>query len=155
VRLAERTRRLPVQITLVNESEIFVERVRLHQFAANQRVKRRPIVDSLRKTGVHFIRGRVTSLKPMEREIVVQIDSRQERLPYDNLFYALGSTIDSDSVPGVRENACRLTPAGPMSAEALRIALPEVAQQRGRLIIVGAGATGIEAAAEFKGAYPQ
>ena len=62
VRLAGRTRGLPVKITLVNNSEVFVERVRLHQLAANQPVKRRPIVDALRKTGVHFLRGRVTAL---------------------------------------------------------------------------------------------
>jgi NADH dehydrogenase len=154
VRLAGKTRGLPVTITLVNESDLFVERVRLHQFAANQPVKRRPIVDALRKTGVHFIRGRVTALRPVEREIVVQTDSGPERLPYDNLLYALGSTIDCDSVPGVRDHAYRLTPAGPMSAETLRVALPDIARKQGRLIVVGGGPTGIEAAAEFKGAYP-
>lgn len=155
IRLAGRTRGLPIEITLVNESEMFVERVRLHQQAANQRFKPRPIGDSLRKTGVRFLRGRVTVVRPAEREIVVQTDSGPERLPYDNLLYALGSTIDCDSVPGVRAHAYRLTPAGPMSAEDLRVTLPQVAQQRGRLIVVGGGPTGIEAAAEFKGAYPQ
>jgi NADH dehydrogenase len=155
VRLAGRTRGLPVKITLVNNSEVFVERVRLHQYAANQCTKRRPIVDSLRGTGVHFLCGRVTALRPAEREVVVETDSGPERLPYDKLIYALGSTIDCDSVPGVRANAYRLIPAGPLSADALRVTLPQVAQHRRRLIVVGGGPTGIEAAAEFKDAYPQ
>jgi NADH dehydrogenase FAD-containing subunit len=154
VRLAGRIRGLPAKITLVNESDVFVERVRLHQYAANQRVKRRPIDDSLRGTGVHFLRGRVTALQPADRVIVVETDKGPERLPYDKLIYALGSTIDSDSVPGVRANAYRLIPAGPLSAEALRGTLPQVAQKRGRLIVAGGGPTGIEAAAEFKDAYP-
>jgi NADH dehydrogenase FAD-containing subunit len=58
-------------------------------------------------------------------------------------------------VPGVRAHAYRLTPAGPMSAEDLRAALPQFSEQQGRLIVVGGGPTGIEAAAEFKGAYPR
>jgi NADH dehydrogenase FAD-containing subunit len=154
VRLAGRVKRLPVAITLVNESDVFVERVRLHQFAANQSVKRRPLVDSLRGTGACFVRGRVTALSPEERELVMETGSGIERLAYDYLLYALGSTIDCDSVPGVRANAYRLIPAGPLSAEALRVALPYAAKRHDRLVVVGGGPTGIEAAAELKGAYP-
>ena len=53
VRLAGKTRRQNVQITLINPSERFVERLRLHQYAANQPVRQRPIVEILR--GEHFI----------------------------------------------------------------------------------------------------
>ncbi len=155
VRLAGRIRGLPAKITLVNESDVFVERVRLHQYAANQRVKQRPIADSLRGTGASFLRGRVTALRSAEREIVVETETGPKRLRYDKLIYALGSTIDCDSVPGVRANAYRLIPAGPLSAEALRVGLPQVAKKGGRLVVVGGGPTGIEAAAEFKDAYPQ
>jgi NADH:ubiquinone reductase (H+-translocating) len=37
-----------VAITLVNAADVFVERLRLHQVAANQAVARRPIADILR-----------------------------------------------------------------------------------------------------------
>jgi NADH dehydrogenase FAD-containing subunit len=45
VRLAGKTRRQNAAITLVNASDVFVERLRLHQVAANWQVKRRPILD--------------------------------------------------------------------------------------------------------------
>ena len=60
VRLAGKTRDRAVDITLVNETDTFVERVRLHQFAAGQTVARRSLVDTLQGTGVKFIQGRVS-----------------------------------------------------------------------------------------------
>jgi len=39
VRLAGKTRHNNVAITLVNASDVFVERLRLHQFAANQAIQ--------------------------------------------------------------------------------------------------------------------
>jgi NADH dehydrogenase FAD-containing subunit len=85
------------------------------------------------------------------------VESRtgETRLSYDHLVYALGSTIDCQSVRGVQDHAYRLTPTGPFSAAALRLILPDVAAKGGHLVVVGGGATGIEAAAEFKDAYPQ
>jgi NADH:quinone reductase (non-electrogenic) len=153
-RLAGKTDRKRVQITLVNASDLFVERVRLHQFAANQPVKQRPIEQSLRGTGVTFVQGVVTRLNTERREVILQNPSGIERLPYDYVLYALGSTIERDSVPGVRDYAYTLTPGGPLSAAALREVLPAVAQTGGRMLVVGGGATGIETAAEFAEAYP-
>lgn len=49
-----------VAITLVNAVDVFVERLRLHQFAANQAIPPRPIGDILRGTGVSFVRGAAT-----------------------------------------------------------------------------------------------
>ena len=54
VRLAKKTYRQNVQITLINPAETFVERLRLHQYAANQLVKQRPIAEILRGTGVRL-----------------------------------------------------------------------------------------------------
>ena len=76
------------------------------------------------------------------------------RLPYDYLLYALGSSIDVDSTPGVREHAYTLTQTGPRSAETLRDRLPLLNQQQGSVAVVGGGATGIEVAAEFAESYP-
>ena len=70
VRLAGKTRRQNVQITLINPSERFVERLRLHQYAANQPVRQRPIVEILRGTGVHFVQAWVTAIDTRQREIV-------------------------------------------------------------------------------------
>jgi NADH dehydrogenase FAD-containing subunit len=142
-------------ITLVNAADVFVERLRLHQFAANQSIPQRSIADTLRGTGVSFMRGMVTSIDIAYRTIDVQTETGAQQIGYDNLLYALGSTMDQESVPGVREHAFVLTPRGPNSAVALREELVKLNANRegGRLLVVGAGATGIEAAAEFAEAY--
>lgn len=141
-------------ITLVNGTEHFIERLRLHQFAANQQIGQRLLSDILRGTGVSFVRGWVTALHPDQRTITVQTDSGNRQIGYDYLVYALGSTIDRDSVPGVREHAYVLTPSGEKSAAALREVLPKLNAIGGSVLIAGGGATGIEAAAEFAESYP-
>jgi len=143
-------------ITLVNAAEVFVERLRLHQFAARQANPFRPIAGILQGTGVSFRRGTVMRIDTGALWLEVQTDAGPQRVSYDKLLYTLGSTIDRDHVPGVREHAYVLTPSGPNSAEALRARLPQLDAQAGggRLLVVGGGATGIEAAAEFGAAYP-
>jgi NADH dehydrogenase FAD-containing subunit len=154
VRLAGKTRGAKVDLTLVNASEVFVERLRLHQWAANQNIVWRPLVDILQGTGVKFLQGYVNLIDPHEQEIVVQRGTETQRMEYDYLLYALGSTINRDAVPGVREHAYTLTPSGTLSATALREKLPALQQQGGRVVVVGGGATGIEAAAEFAESFP-
>src|SRR5512144_817216 len=92
VRLAGKTRRQPVQITLVNAADVLVERVRLHQYAANQPVKHRPIRSYLRGTGVSFVQGMVTEIDTQQHIITAQTQDGVRRLIYDYLVYALGST---------------------------------------------------------------
>src|SRR5438132_12202800 len=102
VRLAGKARRLPVQFTLVNGSDVFVERLRLHEFAANRRIKRRPLSSVLRDTGIDFFQGRVIKLDAAERTLTVQTATGTQPVRYDYLLYALGSRTDRASVPGVR-----------------------------------------------------
>jgi len=116
VRLANRLRgaHRPADITLVNASDLFVERLRLHQFAAKRQIRQRPISNILRGTKVKFVQGYVSHIEIARRMLDVQTETGLEHIPYDNLVYALGSTIDRDSVQGVRDYAYTLTPAGPM-----------------------------------------
>jgi NADH dehydrogenase FAD-containing subunit len=155
MRLAGRVTGHDVDITLVNESDTFTERVRLHQFATNQPVQWRSLPSMLEKTPVTFVQGCATSLDPGNCQITVE-GRREEshRLEYDYLVYALGSVTERHSVPGVAEFAYTLAPRGPLSAEALRQTLPAVASKGGNVVISGGGATGIESAAEIATAYP-
>src|ERR1043165_4107553 len=105
VRLAMRTRRKNIQITLINPSAVFVERPRLHQFAANQSLKQRPITEVLRGTGAQFIRAVVTEIHTLEREVIIRMDTNQQRLPYTYLLYTAGSVVDQDGIEGIREYA--------------------------------------------------
>ncbi len=77
VRLAAKTRRHNVRITLMNPVETFVERPRLHQYAVNQPVRQQSIVGILRGTGVDFVRAWVTAIDTRQREVVAQTDGRR------------------------------------------------------------------------------
>lgn len=152
LRLAGRTKRAGVGITLVNASDRFVERIRLHQLATGQRLKDRSIVRMLRGTGVTFLQGTVLALDPDARSVAVETAEGRRTLGYDALIYALGSTIDTTSVAGVREHA--LTLGGESAALALRDRLAELSSGGGRLLVCGGGLTGIEAASEIAESWP-
>ncbi len=155
VRLAGKLRKQNAAITLVNATDIFVERLRLHQFAANQTIPQRSIPQLLQGTGVTFTQGFVACIEPAARDVVVETKNETRRIAYEYLVYALGSTIDRERVTGVRENAYTLAPYGERDAMALRRVLPALNEKGGILVVCGGGATGIEAAAEFAEAFPK
>jgi NADH dehydrogenase len=149
LRLANQTRRQPVAITLINAQDKFVERIRLHQLATNQALAERPISSMLRGTGVSFVPGTVTALDPIRKQITLQ--GAVQPISYDKLVYALGSFTERSRVPGAVEYAFTLDHA---SAVRLRERLPEVAARGGKVLVSGAGLTGIESATEIAEAYP-
>jgi len=154
VRLAMKTEDQNIQITLINPTDIFVERPRLHQYAANQSVRQQLINEILRDTKVQFIKGTVTTMDIKQKEVIVKTDVQDQQLAYDYLLFAAGSTFDQDSILGIREYAYTLTPTGPRSAEALKSRLPKLNKNGGNLLVVGGGPTGIESAAQFAESYP-
>ena len=154
MRLARKVARQHVHITLVNESDTFTERPRMHQFATNRTVKWRPLPAMLRRTNIQFIQGRVTRLDPIHRAIMVENQQQTHQIEYDYLVYALGSETDRKTVPGVAQYAYTLAARGPLSAAALRESLPSIEARGGQVVVVGGGATGIETAAEVASAYP-
>ena len=156
LRLAGKVANESVQITLVDESDTFTVRPRLHEFATNQRVFRRSFPQILRKTQVQFLQARVTSLDPSQHRVTVQDQQQQQHeLAYDYLVYALGSMTDRHSVPGVAEYAYSLSAKGPFSAAALRETLPEIGARGGQVVVCGGGASGIETAAQVASVYPR
>ena len=154
MRLAGKVARQNVHIALVNESDTFNERPRLHQFATNQMIQWRSIPHILRQTNVQFIQGRVMSTDPAHHEIIVVNQQQTRHLEYDYLVYALGSVTDRQTVPGVAEYAYTLAASGPLSAAAMRETLPSLQASQGHVVVCGGGATGIETAAEVATAYP-
>ncbi|MCE7009539.1 FAD-dependent oxidoreductase [Kibdelosporangium philippinense] len=122
-------RRADVDHVLVNRTDYFVERVRLHQVAAGQDVRHWPLEG--------LVVGTVDGLDLQNK--VVHVGPRE--IPYDTLVYALGSSADLDSVPGVREHA--------FAVADLELASKLRAQALDEVVVVGAGLTGIETAAEL------
>lgn len=151
-RLARKTRRETVQITLVNSSDHFVERIRLHQMAADQPLKHIDMRHLLRGTGIEFVQGWVTRIEPDQKAIIVRRTDGVARLAYDKLVYAAGSFIDTSVIPGGTEYAFSLNSEA--TTKALQERLPDMAKHGGRLLIIGGGLTGIEASTELAEAYP-
>ncbi|TNC29668.1 NAD(P)/FAD-dependent oxidoreductase [Amycolatopsis alkalitolerans] len=139
-------RRTGAPVTLINDRERFVERVRMHQLACGQPLAELPIRELLTGTGVEFVAGRAVRIDAGNREITLA--GRAEQLSYDLLIYALGSHAELDSVPGAREYAH--TVAGFEQARRLRDRL----RAGGSVAVVGGGLTGIEAAAELAESHP-
>ncbi|WP_433461755.1 NAD(P)/FAD-dependent oxidoreductase [Spirillospora sp. CA-128828] len=149
IRLAHRTRRRSVRITLVNPSARFTERLRLHQVAAGQELADLQIPDLLHGTGVVFKRGRATSIDPAGRTVTLD---ETEILHYDRLVYALGSSTDTSIVPGADDHAFTLN--GPAEARRFAARLDELTDAQGAVTVCGGGLTGIEAAAEIAEGRP-
>ena len=120
--------------TLVNASALFVERVRLHQVAAGQRVRQRSMAELLDGSGVELVVDRATAIDTGRREVVL---SDGGRLGYDVLVCALGSVSDVDTVPGAAEHARPLA-----TAEDSALLREELVDARG-VAVVGGGLTGI------------
>ena len=100
--LAGRVRRRDdVRITLVNASERFTERLRLHQVAAGEELAGLRLPDQLRRTGITLEIGWVTAIDASAHTVRVD-DARV--LEYDTLVYALGGVADR-STPGAADHA--------------------------------------------------
>ncbi|MDH6247410.1 FAD-dependent oxidoreductase [Mycobacterium sp. OTB74] len=132
-----------VDVTLVNPRPKFVERIRLHQHTVGNYDA---TVDygSLLGDDVRLVVDTATRIDGAARTVTL---ASGDILDYDYLIYAVGSTGNvPTSVPGAAEFAYPL--AELEQAERLRAHLQDIPLSA-PLVVVGAGLTGIEAAAEF------
>ncbi|MEV4331403.1 FAD-dependent oxidoreductase [Streptomyces sp. NPDC049597] len=152
-RLAKRLHREDVTITLVNPEPDFVERVRLHQLAAGQDLRHRPFSEMFAGTGVELRLAKVTAVDVDRKTVTVTAVSGHEReeLEYDTLVYALGSGWNDQGVPGTAEHAHDVS----SRPGALRLRDRLAALDAGRrVVVVGGGLTGLEAATEIAETRP-
>lgn len=150
-RLARKARQ-PVQITLVNGSNTFVERIRLHQTAAGQAIRQYSIPKLLGKTGATLEQAWVSRINPADHTVHLQTRDVERALSYDYLICAAGSTVDTTCVPGAAEYAHSVSTAA--TTQALAAQLAALARDGGRVVICGGGLTGIESASEWAETYP-
>ncbi|GGN97754.1 oxidoreductase [Actinoplanes lobatus] len=141
--LAKRT---GATVTLVNNRDRFVERMRNHQLAGGKQVRHLPLHDLLRGSRIRLIIDQVTRIDLQERQI--ELAGGVPPIDYDLLVYALGSHADTDAVPGAAEHACSVAVAE--QAERLR----DQMRTAGTVAVVGAGPTGLETATELAESYP-
>jgi NADH dehydrogenase FAD-containing subunit len=139
-------KRTGATVTLVNNRDRFVERMRNHQLATGQRLRDLSLRDLLEGTDIRLVVDRVTRIDPEQRQ--VELASGNEPVGYDLLVYALGSHADLDAVPGAAEHATAVSDA----ERAAR--LRDRMRTASTVAVVGGGLTGIEAATELAETYP-
>ncbi|MEQ7010773.1 FAD-dependent oxidoreductase [Actinopolymorpha sp. B17G11] len=149
--LARRLQPADFEITVVNAEPDFVERMRLHQLAAGQNLRRYGLAEMFAGTGIRLHLARVTDVDPERRTVTVTDGAGTDRLEYDTLLYTLGSTAADHGVPGVDEHAFHV--AGRPAALRLRQHLDELGGN-GTVLVVGGNLTAIEAATEIAECRP-
>ncbi|WP_187977548.1 NAD(P)/FAD-dependent oxidoreductase [Mycetocola sp. JXN-3] len=136
-----------VRVSVLNRRPEFVERIRLHELAAGTRESATVPMRSLLHADAELIEGTAVRIDPERRR--VHLASGEPTLDYDVLLYAVGSTQPAESVPsgayGLRD---------PEEARRLHARLSAL-DVGATVSVVGAGATGIEAATEIAEAYPR
>ncbi|NIK54943.1 NAD(P)/FAD-dependent oxidoreductase [Kribbella shirazensis] len=149
--LARRLSPADTEITVVNAEPDFVERLRLHQLATGQKLGALQLADAFAGTGIQLRLARVTAVDPGRRVVTVADSDGGGELGYDTLVYALGSRGDNSGLPGAAEYAFDISSRP--SALRLRERLNSLGE-RGDVVIIGDGLTGIETAAEIAESRP-
>ncbi|WP_158850840.1 NAD(P)/FAD-dependent oxidoreductase [Saccharothrix deserti] len=149
--LARRLHPDDFEITVVNAEPDFVERLRLHQLAAGRDLRRYGLAEMFAGTGIRLRLAHVTAVDAEHRTVTVTDGEGTDRLEYDTLLYALGSTAADHGVPGVDEHAFHV--AGRQAALRLRRRLDELGGN-GTVLVVGGNLTAIEVATEIAESRP-
>lgn len=162
-------RKGPVEVTLIERARTHVWKPKLHEIAAGSMDIAQHEVDYLAQSYWHGFRyriGEMIGLDREKREVQVapycdsegQIVTPQRVFGYDTLVICIGSLSNDFGTPGVRENALKLE----SQADARRFhdrmvnacirahAQPApLRPEQLKVAIIGAGATGVELAAEL------
>jgi NADH dehydrogenase FAD-containing subunit len=140
------------EVTLIDARPEMVQRIRLHEVLAGGAPKTLPYARLLARRGARFVQASVESLDPDARRVTARTSTGDRvELGYDVLVLALGSRT-ATPVPGVAENALRVD--DPAELRTAHGRLRSLAASGGRMLILGAGLTGIEAASELAERLP-
>lgn len=145
-RIAARLQPGQAQVTVVNAGDRFLQRVRLHQLSAGQRLQDLTVRQLLAGTGIDLVLGLATEIHTADREVIVETEDGTRQLEYNTLVYALGSRADRGSVPGAADHAASISDMAGARRLQRRIADLDDGQV---VAVVGGGMAAIETAAEL------
>jgi NADH:ubiquinone reductase (H+-translocating) len=141
-----------VEVLIVNRTPCHSIRVRNYEADLAETLV--PLADVLDPIGVKHLVAEVTDINVPERKIACTIGGASNLLAYDRLVFALGSRLARPEIPGLAAHAFNVD----TFEEAQRLnnhigALPTRPASTGHynVLVVGAGLTGIEVAAEMFG----
>ncbi len=147
-----------IEITLINRTNYFLFTPLLHEVATGGLSSTsvvEPIREIFRHSNIHFIQDEVRSIDANQK----QVSTMTTTIPYDYLVISSGAETNYYDVSGAKENTLALKDL--RDAEIMRKQLIDVcekgaltsdAEERRKIlscVIVGAGPTGVELAAEI------
>ncbi|MCK1708628.1 MULTISPECIES: NAD(P)/FAD-dependent oxidoreductase [unclassified Bradyrhizobium] len=139
-----------IDIHLIDRNPFHNIRVRNYEVDLSEAVI--PLPQLLDPIGVSHSIGEVEAIDPARREIALVTSSGEETLAYDRLVFALGSEVMRPEIPGLSDHAFDVDSyAAALRLEDHLTVLGRSAPSPGRstVVVVGAGFTGIEVAAEM------
>ncbi|MCO8276876.1 FAD-dependent oxidoreductase [Actinoplanes sp. TRM 88003] len=140
-----------VRLTVINPTDQFVERIRFHELAAGTRRSAFVPLTELLHQAAQLLVGRVEVIDPDARTVHVSRPGRTEIvMPWDHLIYAVGSTA-ATTIPGSREHGFLL---GDLDGAESAAAAVRGAGPGARIVVIGGGFTGVEAAGEIAEQHP-
>lgn len=153
LRLAGLTRGRGLQIALINPRPRFVERLRLHEglvVDGDPGLRSFALAPFLAKRGIAFIEGSIVAIDEEAGTADVAVtDGAHRKVGFSRLVLATGSSSDRSRIPGADAHAHVLEHDGHRNVHALRALLKQHATPK--VLVVGAGPTGVEVAAEIAG----
>jgi len=141
-----------VEVTLVNRDAFHSIRVR--NYESDLTSIRVPLDDVLEPVGIRRVEGDVAGIDLTKQTVSVQTPAGQQTLSYDRLVFALGSQLVRPNFPGLAELSFDVdTYNGAAKLNDHLQSLPNRPESPGQftVLVVGAGLTGIETAAEMPG----
>ncbi|TGL63900.1 NADH-quinone oxidoreductase subunit D [Leptospira ognonensis] len=129
------------QVTLINDGNHFIERIRNHESAAGNTKKEYTMQELLHKR-VRFLNARILKIHPKVKQI--ELENSNQKISYDFLIYSLGSNQSLSK--GVISNVITRKNAKDLSQN--------MSKNTGMAWVIGGGLTGIELATELKESYP-
>lgn len=130
------------EVTLIDARAEMVQRIRLHEILAGGSPKTLPYARLLARRGARFVQASVERLDPDARRVTVRTAGGRQDFDYDVLVLALGSRTAAP-IPGVAGHALRIDDPAELRKAHDRL------RPGNRVLIVGAGLTGIEVATEM------
>ncbi|MDR5817158.1 FAD-dependent oxidoreductase [Caballeronia sp. LZ033] len=138
------------EVAIVNPAPFHSVRVRNYEQPLDPTLV--PLDTVLGPAGVRLIQAKVTDIDSPNRRVTVAHDGASETLDYDRLILAAGSVLVRPPIPGLDHHSFDVdTYAGACRLQAHLLTLPALPDTPGRYtaVVIGAGLTGIELAAEL------
>ncbi|MBN3751819.1 FAD-dependent oxidoreductase [Paraburkholderia sp. Tr-20389] len=140
-----------IEVVVINGTPYHSIRVRNYEQPLDDTLV--PLADVLDPAGVRHIPGTVRSIEPHNRRVGYDTDEAPAQwLEYDRLILAAGSALVRPAIPGLHEftfDVDTFQGAARLHAHLLELCDQPPSPGRFTVVVVGAGLTGIELAAEL------